>query len=56
MAVELDLDKAVCCIDGEYVFYGAFEEPDYVEKLWYYLGIPSWPDLVYEKCPNAFKN
>jgi hypothetical protein len=35
---------------------GAFDEPDYIEKLWYYLGIPSWPDAIYEKYPNAYRS
>ena len=42
-------------INGEYVFYGAYDEPDYIEKLWYYLGIEAWPDVVYEKCTNAYR-
>ena len=56
MTIELDPDSDICRINGEYVYYGAYDEPDYIEKLWYYLGIPSWPDSVYEKCPNAYKN
>ena len=55
MTVELDPDSDICRINGEYVFYGAADEPDYIEKLWYYLGIPSWPDPVYENCPNAYR-
>lgn len=56
MTIELDPDNDICRINGEYVFYGAYDEPDYIEKLWYYLGIPSWPDSVYEKCPNAYRS
>jgi hypothetical protein len=55
MTIELNPDSDICRINGEYVFYGAFDEPDYIEKLWYYLGIPSWPDSVYEKYPNAYR-
>lgn len=55
MTIELDPDSDLCRINGEYVFYGAYDEPDYIEKLWYYLGIPAWPDAVYEKYPNAFR-
>lgn len=55
MTIELDPDSDICRINGEYVFYGAYDEPDYIEKLWYYLGIPSWPDSVYEKYPNAYR-
>jgi len=55
MTIELDPDSDICRINGEYVFYGAVDEPDYIEKLWYYLGIPSWPDSVYEKYPNAYR-
>lgn len=55
MTIELDPDNDLCRINGEYVFYGAYDEPDYIEKLWYYLGIPAWPDAVYEKYPNAFR-
>lgn len=55
MVIELDPDNDICRIDGEFVFYGAFDEPDYIEKLWYYLDIPAWPDVVYEKCSNAYR-
>jgi hypothetical protein len=55
MTIELDPDSDICRINGEYVFYGAYDEPDYIEKLWYYLGIPSWPASVYEKYPNAYR-
>lgn len=55
MTIELDPDSDLCRINGEYVFYGAYDEPNYIEKLWYYLGIPAWPDAVYEKYPNAFR-
>lgn len=55
VTIELDPDSDLCRINGEYVFYGAYDEPDYIEKLWYYLGIPSWPDSVYEKYPNALR-
>ena len=56
ITIELDPDSDICRINGEYVFYGAYDEPDYIEKLWYYLDIPSWPDLVYEKYPNAYRS
>ena len=55
VTIELDPDSDICRIDGEFVFYGAPDEPDYIEKLWYYLGIDAWPDQVYEKCPNALR-
>ena len=55
VTIELDPDSDLCRIDGEYVFYGAADEPDYIEKLWYYLDIPAWPEAVYEKCPNALR-
>ena len=55
MTIELDPDSDICRINGEYVFYGAYDEPDYIEKLWYYLGIEAWPDLVYEKCVSAYR-
>lgn len=55
MTIELDPDSDLCRINGEYVFYGAYDEPDYIEKLWYYLGIPAWPDSVYEAYPNALR-
>lgn len=55
MTIELDPDSDLCRIDGEYIFYGAPDEPDYIEKLWYYLGLTAWPDAVYQKCPNALK-
>jgi hypothetical protein len=55
MTIELDPDSDICRINGEFVFYGAYDEPDYIEKLWYYLGIPCWPDSVYERYPNAYR-
>lgn len=53
--VELDLDSDLCRIDGEYVFYGAPDEPDYIYKLWECLGITCWPDTVYQAYPNALR-
>ena len=55
VTIELDPDSDICRIDGEFVFYGAPDEPDYIEKLWYYLGMEAWPDSVYEKFPNALR-
>ena len=55
VVIELDPDNDLCRIGGEYVFYGKAEEPCYIEKLWYYLDIPSWPDAVYASCENAFR-
>ena len=53
--IELDPDQDICRINGEYVFYGAFEEPDYILKLWEYLGITQWSDIVYQVYPNALR-
>ena len=53
--IELDPDSDLCRIGGEFIFYGAFDEPDYIEKLWYYLGMEAWPEAVYEACPNAYR-
>jgi len=55
MIIELDPDSDICRINGEYVFYGAFDEPDYIEKLWYYLDIEAWPGEVYAACENAYR-
>lgn len=55
LVIELDPDNDLCRIGGEYVIYGKADEPCYIEKLWYYLGIPAWPDAVYEYCENAFR-
>ena len=55
IAIELDPDNDLCRIGGEYVIYGKPDEPCYIEKLWYYLDIPAWPDAVYEYCENAFR-
>lgn len=54
ITIDLDLDNDICRINGEYVFYGAFDEPNYIEKLWYYLDISEWPEPVYVKYPNAY--
>lgn len=53
--IELDPDSDLCRINGEYVFYGAPDEPDYIYKLWEYLGITQWPDIVYMVCENALR-
>ena len=55
LTIELDPESDICRINGKFVFYGAYDEPDYIEKLWYYLGIEAWPDEVYEKCINAYR-
>ena len=55
MTVELDPDNDLCRIYGEYVFYGAPDEPCYILKLWEYLGLQAWPEFLYESCPNAFR-
>lgn len=52
--IELDPDSDLCRINGEYVWYGKADEPDYIEKLWEYLGITQWPDIVYTVCANAY--
>lgn len=53
--IELDPDSDICRINGEYVSYGAPDEPDYIYKLWEYLGITQWPDIVYMVCENALR-
>lgn len=55
ITIELDPESDICRINGEYVFYGAPDEPEYIEKLWYYLDLPAWPDAVYAKYPNALR-
>lgn len=55
MTIELDPDSDLCRINGEYIWYGRAEEPEYVYKLWEYLGILQWPDMVYTQCENALK-
>ena len=55
VTIELDPDNDICRMDGEFIFYGAADEPCYIEKLRYYLGIAQWPDAVYNNCENAFR-
>ena len=55
VVIELDPEFDICRIDGEFVWYGKADEPEYIEKLWYYLGIPAWPDSVYESCLEALR-
>lgn len=55
LTIELNPDSDICRIGGEYVFYGAFDEPDYILKLWEYLGLDQWPEAVYARYPNAFR-
>ena len=53
--IELDPDSDICRINDEYVWYGKADEPDYILKLWEYLGITQWPDIVYTVCENALR-
>ena len=53
--IELDPDSDICRINGEYVWYGKADEPEYTYKLWDYLGITQWPDIVYTVCENALR-
>ena len=53
--IELDPDSDICRINGEYVWYGRPDEPEYTYKLWEYLGITQWPDIVYTVCENALR-
>lgn len=53
--IELDPDSDLCRINGEYVWYGRPDEPEYTYKLWEYLGITQWPDIVYAVCENALR-
>ena len=55
VTIELDPDNDLCRIYGEYVFYGAPDEPSYILKLWEYLGLYAWPEFLYESCPNAYR-
>lgn len=55
MTIELDPDSDICRINGEYVWYGKADEPEYTYKLWEYLGITQWPDIVYTVCENALR-
>ena len=55
MTIDLDPDHDVCKVGDNFVFYGAFDEPDYIEKLWEYLGISAWPEEVYAKYPGAYR-
>ena len=55
ITIELDPDSDICRINGEYVWYGKADEPEYTYKLWEYLGITQWPDIVYMSCENALK-
>lgn len=43
LLIELDPDGDLCRIEGQYCFYGEYDEPSYVFKLWEYLGITRWP-------------
>ena len=55
MTIEMDPDSDLCRINGEYVWYGKPDEPEYTYKLWEYLGITQWPDIVYTVCENALR-
>ena len=55
LIIELDPDNDICRMNGEFIFYGAYDEPEYIYKLWEYLGIIQWPDIVYSVCENALK-
>ena len=60
MTIELDPDSDICRINGEYVFYGAYDEPDYIRSygiIWeltpgrmsYMRSIPMLINLLYHK-------
>ena len=55
ITIELDPYSDICRINGEYVWYGKADEPEYTYKLWEYLGITQWPDIVYTVCENALR-
>lgn len=55
ITIELDPASDICRINGEYVWYGKADEPEYTYKLWDYLGITQWPDIVYTVCENALR-
>ena len=55
ITIELDPTSDICRINGEYVWYGKADEPEYTYKLWDYLGITQWPDIVYTVCENALR-
>lgn len=55
LVIDLDPDRDVCKVGEEFVFYGAFDEPYYIEKIWEYFGISAWPDEVYAKYPGAYR-
>lgn len=53
--IELDPGTSLCRINGEYLWYGKPDSPDAIYKLWEYMGITRWPDIVYQVCKNALK-
>jgi len=53
--IELDPGTSLCRINGEYLWYGKPDSPDALYKLWEYMGITRWPDIVYQVCKNALK-
>jgi hypothetical protein len=55
LVIDLDPDRDVCKVGEAFVFYGAFDEPYYIEKIWEYLGISAWPEEVYAKYPGAYR-
>ena len=55
ITIELDPDSDICRINGEYVWYGKADELEYTYKLWEYLGITQWPDIIYTVCENALR-
>lgn len=52
--IDLDINHDIARLEGKFIFYGAFDEPEYIEKLWDYLGLEAWPKAVYEKYPNCY--
>ena len=53
--IGLDPGTSLCRINGAYLWYGKPDSPDALYKLWEYMGITRWPDIVYQVCENALK-
>lgn len=53
LVIHLDPVNDLCKINGNFCFYGAPDEPCYIEKLWEYMDMDQWPQAVYDAFPDA---
>ena len=54
--IELDPVWDSCRVGEDYYTYGAPDELPYIGRLWELLGMDQWPQPVYDRIPEAFRD